>query len=97
MLLAQSIGSPVRQGSMMKTTARARATGTGTTPMGDTQNRVNGAQQGHVQVVRRRITRSGRVKLKLVLLGTTVDRCVMCKMQFRDHDSAALGTRCQHA
>jgi len=58
---------------------------------------VNGAQLGRIQMVRRRVTRSGRVKLKLVLLGATVDRCVMCKTQFRDNESAALGTRCEHA
>jgi hypothetical protein len=75
----------------------AAATGTGTTPVAGMQYSVNGAQLGQVQVVRRRVTRGGRVKLKLVLLGTTVDRCVVCKMQFRDNDSAALGTRCQHA
>jgi len=72
-------------------------TGTGTTPVVGVQYSVNGAQLGQVQVVRRRVTRSGRVKLKLVLLGTTVDRCVVCKIQFRDNDSAALSMRCQHA
>ncbi|KAH9976910.1 hypothetical protein BJV74DRAFT_781521 [Russula compacta] len=61
------------------------------------QYSANGAQLGSIQIVRRRVTRNGRVKLKLVLLGTTVDRCVICKTQFRDHESAALGTRCQHA
>jgi hypothetical protein len=61
------------------------------------QYSVNGAQLGQVQGARRRVTHSGRVKLKLVLLGTTVDRCVVCKMQFQDNDSAALGTRCEHA
>ncbi|KAI9431687.1 hypothetical protein H4582DRAFT_1822143 [Lactarius indigo] len=53
-----------------------------------------GRSWGRVEVVRRRVTRSGRVKLKLVLLGATVDRCVLCATQFRDRESAALGPRC---
>jgi len=73
------------------------ATTTATTPLIGAQYSVNGAQLGRIQVVRRRVTRNGRVKLKLVLLGTTVDRCAMCTTQFRDTESAALGTRCHHA
>jgi len=95
MFPVQSIRGSARQGSITRMTTPV--TGTGTTPVAGVQYSVNGAQLGQVQVVRRRVTRSGRVKLKLVLLGTTVDRCVVCKMQFRDNDSAALGTRCQHA
>jgi hypothetical protein len=72
----------------------APATGTGTPVAGVQYSR---AQLGQVQVVRRRVSRSGRMELKLVLLGTTVDRCVVCKMRFLDNDNAALGTRCQHA
>ena len=69
-----------------------------TTAMMKEGARVNGAPQlGCVEVVRRRVTRNGRVKLKLVLLGATVDRCVMCATQFRDCESAALSPRCQHA
>ena len=68
-----------------------------TTPVGGAQYSVNGAQLGHIEVVRRRTTRNGRVKLKMVLLGATVDRCVICMMQFKDQESAAVGTRCQHA
>ncbi|KAI0291170.1 hypothetical protein B0F90DRAFT_1650231 [Multifurca ochricompacta] len=64
---------------------------------GGAQYSVNGAPFGHIEVVRRRVTRDGRVKLKLVLLGATVDQCVICMMQFRDRKSAGLGTRCQHA
>ncbi|KAI9511025.1 hypothetical protein F5148DRAFT_975773 [Russula earlei] len=65
--------------------------------MTEAQYSVKGAQLGHIQMVRRRVTRNGRVKLKLVLLGATVDRCVICKMQFRDQETAALDTRCRHA
>jgi len=78
-------------------TVTATATTSMTTHMTGAQYSVNGAQLGRIQMVRRRVTRSGRVKLKLVLLGATVDRCVICKMQFRDNESAALGTRCEHA
>lgn len=95
MLLVQSIRGSARQASTTKTAAAA--TETGTTTVVGVQYSMNGAQLGQVQVARRRVTTSGRVKLKLVLLGTTVDRCVMCKTQFRDNDRAALGTRCQHA
>jgi len=64
-------------------------------------NSVNGAQAqlelGRVEVVRRRVTRSGKVKLKMVLQGVGVDRCGVCAMQFRDQESAVIGTRCLHA
>ena len=72
-------------------TATTTVSGTGV------QYSVNGAQPGRVEVVRRQVTRSGRVKLKLVLRGAAVDRCVMCETQFRECESAALGPRCQHA
>jgi hypothetical protein len=68
-----------------------------TTSVTGAQYSVNGAQLGHIEVVRRRVTRNGRVKLKMVLLGTTVDRCAICMTQFKDRESAVLGTRCQHA
>ncbi|KAH9970181.1 hypothetical protein BGW80DRAFT_1332137 [Lactifluus volemus] len=72
-------------------------TTTTTIPVTNTQYDAKGAQVGHIEVVRRRVTRSGRVKLKMVLHGATVDRCVICRTQFKDGESAALGTRCQHA
>lgn len=83
-------------GTTMAAAAMAMATATAP-PVAGAQYSVNGAQLGRVEVVRRRVTRSGRVKLKLVLLGATVDRCVMCETQFRDRESAALGPRCLHA
>jgi hypothetical protein len=67
------------------------------TSVAGAQYSVNGAQLGHIEVVRRRTTRNGRVKLKMVLLGVTVDRCAICTTQFKDHESAAVGARCQHA
>jgi len=102
MFLARGTTSSVRVGpttarTMAITTATATTSMAMTTHMTGAQYSVNGAQLGRIQMVRRRVTRSGRVKLKLVLLGATVDRCVMCKMQFRDNESAALGTRCEHA
>ncbi|KAI0040303.1 hypothetical protein FA95DRAFT_1566516 [Auriscalpium vulgare] len=51
---------------------------------------------GRVEVARRRVTKDGRVKLKLTLLGVAVDRCAICQCQFKDKESAALGTACQH-
>ncbi|KAH9959940.1 hypothetical protein BC827DRAFT_422531 [Russula dissimulans] len=96
LLLVPGMTSSVRVGPA-RTRTIAMATTSMTTHMTSAQNGVNGAQLGRIQMVRRRVTRSGRVKLKLVLLGATVDRCVMCKTQFRDNESAALGTRCEHA
>ncbi|KAI0247983.1 hypothetical protein BJV78DRAFT_1240809 [Lactifluus subvellereus] len=84
-LLRRGVTNSTRKGSKM------------TTPVVDAQYSVNGAQLGRIEVVRRRITRNGRVKLKMVLLGATVDRCAICTTQFKDHESAAVGTRCQHA
>ncbi|KAI0266181.1 hypothetical protein BC834DRAFT_1032797 [Gloeopeniophorella convolvens] len=69
--------------------ARAPATRANTT--------AGGAPLGRVEVARKRVTRDGRVKLKLVLLGVAVDRCIICMTQFRDSDSAVLGTHCKHA
>lgn len=52
---------------------------------------------GRVEVQRRRVTKNGRVKLKLTLLGIGVDNCGVCLSQFRDADWGALGPRCQHS
>ncbi|KAH7905952.1 hypothetical protein BJ138DRAFT_1016970, partial [Hygrophoropsis aurantiaca] len=51
---------------------------------------------GKVEVERRRVTRDGRVKLKLSLLGLVVDKCSICLSQFRDKESGVLGAKCQH-
>lgn len=53
--------------------------------------------EGRVECMRRRVMRDGRVKLKLVLMGVTVDKCGICLSQFRDAEVACLGTQCQHA
>ena len=42
--------------------------------------------EGTVEVVRRRVTRDGRIKLKLSLLGVAVDRCQICLAQFKDRE-----------
>jgi hypothetical protein len=64
-----------------------------------TSNLTSSKLQLHpIQVQRRRITKDGRVKLKLVLLGVGVDKCGICFTQFKDGDMAALGSSgCQHA
>ncbi|RDB27794.1 hypothetical protein Hypma_002152 [Hypsizygus marmoreus] len=57
----------------------------------------NVALLGNVEVERRRTTKDGRVKLKLMLLDASVDRCGICLMQFRNGELARLGTACRHA
>jgi hypothetical protein len=52
---------------------------------------------GKIELDRRRVTKDGRVKLKLSLLGTTVDRCGICLSQFKEGELATLGATCQHA
>ncbi|KAJ7031937.1 hypothetical protein C8F04DRAFT_959564 [Mycena alexandri] len=51
---------------------------------------------GHIEVQRRRITKDGRVKLKLALLGIAVDRCGICMTQFKKAESARLSEGCKH-
>jgi hypothetical protein len=50
-----------------------------------------------IEVQRRRVTKDGRVKLKLSLLGVSVAKCGVCLSQFKDAEWAALGATCQHA
>ncbi|KAH9837532.1 uncharacterized protein C8Q71DRAFT_547453 [Rhodofomes roseus] len=52
---------------------------------------------GRIEVERRRITKDGRVKLKLTLLGVVVDKCGICLSQFKDEELAALAPMCQHS
>ena len=52
---------------------------------------------GRVEVERRRVTKDGRVKLKLTLLGVVVDKCGICLSQFKDEELAALAPVCQHS
>ncbi|KAH9922434.1 uncharacterized protein B0H18DRAFT_1120990 [Fomitopsis serialis] len=52
---------------------------------------------GRIEVERRRITKDGRVKLKLTLLGVVVDKCGICLSQFRNEELAALAPLCQHS
>lgn len=51
---------------------------------------------GTIEVERRRVTKDGRIKLKLALLGVRVDKCGICLSQFKERESAALGPTCQH-
>ena len=52
---------------------------------------------GRVKLERRRVTKDGRVKLKLTLMDTVVDKCSICLSQFKDAEVACLGTNCPHA
>lgn len=52
---------------------------------------------GSVRLERRRIMKDGRVKLKLELLDTAVDKCGICLTQFRSGDAAQIGSACRHA
>ncbi|EJD40205.1 hypothetical protein AURDEDRAFT_115975 [Auricularia subglabra TFB-10046 SS5] len=52
--------------------------------------------EGTVELLRRRVTRDGRVKLKLQLLGASVERCSACLAQFRESDKAAVMQPCAH-
>ncbi|KAE9391832.1 hypothetical protein BT96DRAFT_749825, partial [Gymnopus androsaceus JB14] len=52
---------------------------------------------GSVSVVRKRITKAGKVRIKLSLLDGAVDKCGICLTQFKDHDLGARGGVCRHA
>ena len=52
---------------------------------------------GRIEVERRRVTKDGRVKLKLTLLGIVVDKCGICLSQFKNEELAALAPVCQHS
>jgi len=58
---------------------------------------VSGCHIGEVELVRRRVTQDGRVKLKMSLLGVAVEKCAICMTQFKDGDGAILGATCKHA
>ncbi|KAH7098358.1 hypothetical protein BKA62DRAFT_622729, partial [Auriculariales sp. MPI-PUGE-AT-0066] len=51
---------------------------------------------GIIEVQRRRVTNDGRVKLKLALMGTSVDRCGTCLSQFRAGEKAVMIQPCSH-
>ena len=50
---------------------------------------------GRVEVLRRRVTKDGRTKLKLALLGVVVDKCGICFAQFKGDVFACL-LPCRH-
>lgn len=52
---------------------------------------------GKVELRRRRMTRDGRTKLKLSLLGISVERCGICFSQFKEDQIAALLPNCTHS
>jgi hypothetical protein len=49
-----------------------------------------------IEVQRRRKLKDGRVKLKLRLIGTPVNNCGICLMQFKEKEIGALTPKCQH-
>lgn len=49
-----------------------------------------------VELARKRVLKDGRVKLKLSLLGVSVDKCGICLSQFKEGVSAALSPACRH-
>jgi len=51
---------------------------------------------GQIEVQRRRKLEDGRVKLKLRLMGVSVDNCGVCLMQFKEKEMGALTPKCQH-
>ncbi|KAK1233483.1 hypothetical protein PQX77_003379 [Marasmius sp. AFHP31] len=52
---------------------------------------------GHVSVDRRRITKDGRVKVKLVAFESAIDKCGICLVQFKEGDLAAMSSNtCRH-
>jgi len=51
---------------------------------------------GQVTVERRRVTKDGRVKLKLTMRDVAVDKCGICLVQFRAKDRASMSSRCRH-
>ncbi|KZV98095.1 hypothetical protein EXIGLDRAFT_832372 [Exidia glandulosa HHB12029] len=53
--------------------------------------------EGTIEISRRRVTKDGRVKLKLALLGASVERCGACLAQFREAEKAIVIQPCGHA
>ncbi|KAF9459700.1 hypothetical protein BDZ94DRAFT_1002213 [Collybia nuda] len=52
---------------------------------------------GSIEVERRRVTKDGRTKLKLLLIDASVDKCGICHVQFKGNEMARLGSLCRHA
>lgn len=52
---------------------------------------------GPIEVQRRRKLKDGRVKLKLSLMGVSVDNCGICFMQFKEKEVGALTPKCHHS
>ncbi|KAF9265228.1 hypothetical protein L218DRAFT_860713 [Marasmius fiardii PR-910] len=53
---------------------------------------------GQVSLDRRRVTKDGRVRVKLVLLECGVDKCGICLTQFKEGDCAVMSSiACHHA
>ena len=61
----------------------------------EARSRTPWSLKGQIVVDRRRVTKDGRVKLKLSLLGVMVDRCGICLSQFKEKERGILG-ECRH-
>ena len=51
---------------------------------------------GRVELKRRRVTKDGRVRLKLTLMDIVVDKCGICLSKFKEAEVACHGTTCRH-
>jgi hypothetical protein len=52
---------------------------------------------GPISVESRRVTATGKVKLKLSLLGVRVSKCPICLAQFKNKEKAVLVPECGHS
>ncbi|KAI0696848.1 hypothetical protein BC835DRAFT_1340966 [Cytidiella melzeri] len=66
-------------------------------PLGEGAEPLPLPPSGRVKLERRRVTKDGRVKLKLTLMDAVVDKCNICLSQFKDAEIACLATNCPHA
>jgi len=49
-----------------------------------------------IEVQRRRKLKDGRMKLKLRLMGVSVNNCGICLMQFKEKEMGVLTPKCRH-
>lgn len=68
----------------------APSTSSATNPGVRVESVVDDLPVARVQVERRRVTKDGRTKLKLSLMGVMVDRCSVCMCQFKRDEMGVL-------
>lgn len=66
-------------------------------PHGRSDDSANVPLVGPVEVERRRKLKDGRVKLKLRVMGVSVEKCGICFMQFKEKEMGALTPKCRHS